>query len=346
MAEVATKERVGAVRGVRVDCISEVGWFDSETQLVDLGKKPGLRSTVVSDQYDLLNVWPPGGSFHCENIAGVCSLVRFTHCDSASSHCIMLDCGWNPSYLRKRLQEEGVVEAIRGGEVEAIVVSHEHFDHFWGISAVLELRPSIDVIVPSGMTARGLQLIQDSGHTGRVIRLPAAAAAAAAGGAGGAGSRHVVAAIPGIPGLLAIHFSEERISYGVRGEVSLGFVVEGKGLALVTGCSHPGVSSIVSAACDTLSGLLGVPVPLHGLYGGLHQSPYGDWDAKHQSAVEALAASLREAGIKCLGCNHCTGVPGVSALLAILGPGIVRSGSGRNGSLSALYIGNGDSFLF
>jgi hypothetical protein len=60
-----------------------------------------------------------------------------------------------------------------------------------------------------------------------------------------------------------------------------------------------------------------------------------------QLPQEAMIRDMGRYGFDRIACNHCTGLPAVE-LMTALGYPIVR-GTGNLGSISDLYIGNGDS---
>jgi 7,8-dihydropterin-6-yl-methyl-4-(beta-D-ribofuranosyl)aminobenzene 5'-phosphate synthase len=76
---------------------------------------------------------------------------------------------------------------------------------------------------------------------------------------------------------------------------------------------------------------------IHAVYGGLHISPFDDWDEKRDAAIKSLAGF----GVQRLGCNHCTGQMAVRKMLEA-GLPVVR-GTARHGSKTDLFLGNGDA---
>jgi metal-dependent hydrolase (beta-lactamase superfamily II) len=50
------------------------------------------------------------------------------------------------------------------------VISHEHFDHWWGVEVPLKLNPYLDIVVPEGFSAQGVEFIKKKGHKGALIR--------------------------------------------------------------------------------------------------------------------------------------------------------------------------------
>jgi 7,8-dihydropterin-6-yl-methyl-4-(beta-D-ribofuranosyl)aminobenzene 5'-phosphate synthase len=50
------------------------------------------------------------------------------------------------------------------------VISHEHFDHWWGVEVPLKLNQYLDIVVPEGFSAQGVEFIKKKGHKGALIR--------------------------------------------------------------------------------------------------------------------------------------------------------------------------------
>jgi 7,8-dihydropterin-6-yl-methyl-4-(beta-D-ribofuranosyl)aminobenzene 5'-phosphate synthase len=201
-------------------------------------------------------------------------------------------------------------------------------DHLFGLQAVLELQPDIAIYIPStfsddacrfiaGADAPDAHAANAAPHRGELIRLKA-------------GRVHAL-----MPGLAAVGF-DLPIILGIEGEQLLYARIEGKGLVAVTGCGHQGVDSIMGFARDHLTD----GAEIYGLYGGLHLAPFGPLAPEKEAAVRDMGKYR----LKRIACNHCTGLPAVQ-LMTELGYPVVR-GSGRDGSISDLYIGNGDSVTF
>ena len=103
-----------------------------------------------------------------------------------------------------------------------------------------------------------------------------------------------------------------------------------------TGCCHEGVIGMLEYAKQAFDGF----TEFHGVYGGLHISPFEEWGP----AQDELLDALKTYRLQRLACNHCTGVLAVKKMLE-RGMTVVR-GSGRHGSRSEYYLGNGDTVVF
>ena len=202
-------------------------------------------------------------------------------------------------------------------EIEALFISHEHFDHFWGLPVTLKYDPNITIYVPEGFYPEGMQYLKDAGHKGKLIV-----------------SKKGLSKIQ--PGMAAFVFGIPIICR-VYGEQSLYFNVAGKGLVSVTGCCH---QSIIQFAETAYREIKYEKDQLHGVYGGLHISPFEDWDPKYDD----LVISLGKYGFEKIGCNHCTGIVCAKKFIAAGYP--VVEGSAKNRSKDKAYLGNGDIITF
>ena len=61
---------IGALRRLRIRCISETGWFDTATVFGDIKDAGGAET----DQYTI--PWPPFGALHADNAAGFSALLE------------------------------------------------------------------------------------------------------------------------------------------------------------------------------------------------------------------------------------------------------------------------------
>jgi 7,8-dihydropterin-6-yl-methyl-4-(beta-D-ribofuranosyl)aminobenzene 5'-phosphate synthase len=297
---------IGLLRRLTIRCISETGWFDTATVFGDIKEAGGTET----NQYAI--PWPPFGALHADNAAGFSALLEAEATDGVVRR-LLFDTGWNPAWMDRRFAEEGIDELLRQGQIEALIVSHEHFDHFWGIGSTLKHCPGITIYIPDGFHPDGFDLIRRQGHTGQVVTVPV--------------ERPLVL----FPGLALVSFPM-RTLLKVDGEIVLYAHIQDRGLTMVTGCGHGGVLNLLDYARRTFQG----GERIHAIYGGLHISPLENWDETREQVVNAL----RGYGIDKIACNHCTGRTAVEKMLE-LGLPVVR-GTARHGSQTNLFVGNGD----
>jgi len=297
---------IGALRRLTIRCISETGWFDTATVFGDIKDAGGAEI----DQYAI--PWPPFGTLHADNAAGFSALLEAEATDGTVRR-LLFDTGWNPAWIDRRFAEEGIDELERTIFEGLRIISHEHFDHFWGIGSTLKHCPDIRIYIPEGFHPAGFAHIKQQGHTGEVVTVPT--------------DQPLVL----FPGLALVGFPMHTL-LKVDGENVLYANLQDRGLTMVTGCGHGGVLNLLDYARRTFQG----GERIHAIYGGLHISPLEDWDDTREQVVNALS----EYGIAKVACNHCTGRTAVEKMLE-RGLPVVR-GTARNGSQTNLFVGNGD----
>ncbi len=336
---------IGVCKSVKVTNISETSWFENAALMGDIKGAGGL----LVNQYDYN--WPPFGNgkglgkgsyedgiskikhllphnlgeawkiieqntVHPENAGGYAALIEVEEMDG-KIHKFLLDSGWSYKWMDECFRREGIDEMLRNKEIEALFISHEHFDHYWGLPVTLQYDPEIPIYIPEGFYPEGLQYIKDSGHKGEVITV----------------KNGLKTHVPG----MASYVFPIPIICRVFGEQSLYFNVAGKGLVSVTGCCHQGIIRFAETAIKEIKY---ENDSFHGIYGGLHISPFDDWDPKYDD----LVISLRNYGFEKIGCNHCTGVLCAKKFIAAGYP--VIEGTAQHRSKDTAYLGNGDVLHF
>lgn len=297
---------MGVLKRLKIRCISETGWFNTDEVFGDIRDAGGAEV----DQYAI--PWPPFGDLHADNAAGFSALLEAEEIDGSVRR-LLFDTGWNPAWMDRRFAEEGIDRLLRAGEIGALIISHEHFDHFWGIGSTLKHCPGITVYVPEGFHEAGFELIHQQGHTGEVRTIPA--------------DRPRVL----FPGVALACFPMNTL-LKVGGENVLYAHLQDRGLAMVTGCGHGGVLNLLEYARQNFVG----GERIHALYGGLHIAPLNDWDEARDRIIDGLKGYK----VDKLACNHCTGRTAVEKMLELGLP--VQRGTARNGSQTDLFLGNGD----
>ena len=336
---------IGVCRRVKVTNISETSWFNNAELMGDIKGAGGL----LVDQYTYN--WPPfadgtglgkgsyergiaqikhllpnkldeawaiatAKSIHPENPGGFAALVEVEDMDG-KVHKYLLDTGWSYQWMDESFRREVVDKLLASGEIEALIISHEHFDHFWGLPVTMKYAPGIKMYVPDTLYPSGFQYIKDSGHKGELVRV----------------KKGLNKIAPG----MASYMFEVPIICKVFGEQSLYFNVADLGLVSVTGCCQQGIILFADTAYKELKYERD---KFHGLYGGLHISPFEDWDPKYDD----LVIGLKKWELEKVGCNHCTGI--VTAKKFVEAGYPVVQGSARFRSKEKVYLGNGDVIEF
>ncbi len=314
-ADKGGKYEIGQCKQLKIKCVSELGWFDSD-KLVDQIKSAGGTDT---NQWAI--PWDP------KNAAGSCSLLEMEGLDG-SRHKLLLDAGWNPEYMDQCFKREGIDQMLKNKEIEALVFSHEHMDHLWGLETVLKYDPEIQILIPATFYPEGMHFLNGAEymqsharnqipHQGELVKLEPGKIAKLYDGCG----------------LVAFDLP---ILIRVQGEQSLYFNIKDKGMVCVTGCCHQSILTLADFAQERIKG----GETMYGVYGGLHIAPFGPMNPEREHIVKGMG----KYGFKKIACNHCTGQAAVKRMIE-LGYPVVR-GTGQHGSQSELYVGNGDEVVF
>ena len=320
-AAIGPKADIGVCKRVKIKCISETGWWSNALLLSDLKQagKGNLKKGLGVSQWEI--------DWNRNNGAGSCSLIEVETLDG-KTHRILIDTGWDPFWMDKRFKEEKVDEMLMDGAIDFLFITHEHLDHFWGLETTLTYNPKIKIVIPSTFYPeayhflRGAQFLYPKArnlvpHRGELVETK-----------------------PGkvynwFPGCGSATF-DFPIIVRIRGEQSLFFNVKGKGMVLVTGCGHQSLLALADFVQKKVVG----GEKMYGVYGGLHIAPFGPIIPKRAPIITGMA----KYNFKKIACNHCTGLAAVKKMID-LGYPVVR-GTARYGSVSDLYVGNGDEVVF
>jgi 7,8-dihydropterin-6-yl-methyl-4-(beta-D-ribofuranosyl)aminobenzene 5'-phosphate synthase len=340
-----TRRQIGEVKSVKVTNISETSWFDNKTLMGDIRGAGGLLVNQYTYNWapfadvkgklgkgsfengvknlqpylakaDLESAWAfqVENAVNPQNSGGFSALIEVETLDGETKR-ILLDSGWSFDWIEKAFKREGIDKMLAENKIDMFVSSHEHFDHFWGVPVVFKYAPTIKTYYPKGFYPEGLEYFKLAGHRGERIETQ-----------------------PGLtvlfPGAALFNF-QTPIICRVFGEQSLFFNVKDRGLVTVTGCCHQGILQFASVAQRAVEAK-----KLYGLYGGLHVSPFEEWDPKYDD----LVAVFKKWGFEKVACNHCTGIL-TARKLQEAGIAIVQ-GTARYGSKDKAYLGNGDTVTF
>ncbi|MFO7956579.1 MAG: MBL fold metallo-hydrolase [Candidatus Brocadiia bacterium] len=169
-------------------------------------------------------------------------------------------------------------------EVNAVVLSHMHWDHIGGLDAVLEANPRVRVHAPAAFSSTFLRDME--GRAEAVVRTE--------------GPQQVVNSV-WTTRVLERPFAEQAL-----------YVEVAEGIVVLTGCAHPGVVALTRAAHEA-SGQ-----PVHAALGGFHMS------SMSRSEIKRVIAELQELGVEHVGPCHCSGDPARRAMREAYGEGYLN----------------------
>ncbi len=336
---------IGVCKSVKVTNISETSWFDNSIFMSDVTASGGL----LVDQYTFN--WAPFGNgkgpgkgtyeegmkkiahllpnkleeawaiakencIHPDNPGGFSCLVTVEAMDGQKTN-YLFDCGWSYTWMDQSFQREGIDKMLANNEIKAFISTHEHMDHYWGFPVIMKYNPNIHVYRPSTFYPAGKDYMTRSGHVGKLTE--------------------VTKGLHKLQDGVALYQFECPIIFKVYGEMSLYCNVKDVGLVSITGCCHQGIILFADTAYKELAY---EKDQFYGLYGGLHISPFDDWDPKYDD----LVIGLKKWDLQRVGCNHCTGL--ITAQKFVDAGYPVVQGTARFRSKTTNYLGNGDVIAF
>jgi 7,8-dihydropterin-6-yl-methyl-4-(beta-D-ribofuranosyl)aminobenzene 5'-phosphate synthase len=252
-------------------------------------------------------------------------------------HSLLLDAGPEGATLVRN----AAILGVDFGAVEAIVLSHGHWDHGGGLVTAVESvtarRPGVPVpcFVHPGMFAQrgsqrpdGVLIVQEPVPTPQRLAAAGASVQNTREAQVVAGDLFYVSGeVPrvtryevGLPGHV------KRAADGrtwepdplIMDERFVAVHVKGRGQFVFSACSHAGIVNVLTHAGETFPG-----VPLYGSMGGLHLS------GSTEKIIPDTVADLKRFGLGLLAPGHCTGWRAMSLLAREFGDELAPSAVGK-----------------
>jgi 7,8-dihydropterin-6-yl-methyl-4-(beta-D-ribofuranosyl)aminobenzene 5'-phosphate synthase len=252
-------------------------------------------------------------------------------------HTLLLDAGPEGATLVRN----AAILGVDFGVVEAIVLSHGHWDHGGGLITAVESvaarrpgAPAPCFVHPGMFVQRGSQrpdgvlIVQESVPTPERLAAAGASVQNTREAQVVAGDLFYVSGeIPrvtryevGLPGHV------KRAADGrtwepdplIMDERFVAVHVKGRGLFVFSSCSHAGIVNVLTHAGETFPG-----VPLYGAMGGLHLS------GSTEKIIPDTVTDLKRFGLGLLAPGHCTGWRAMSLLAREFGDELAPSAVGK-----------------
>jgi 7,8-dihydropterin-6-yl-methyl-4-(beta-D-ribofuranosyl)aminobenzene 5'-phosphate synthase len=258
---------------------------------------------------------------------GLSCLITAHH--GSSNRTLLFDSGPEADTFERNTRQLG----IDLGNVEAVVLSHGHWDHAGGLLRAIDMIRSDgknrdlpyyahpDMFRPRGrqLPDGGIMPMEDvpsiaelTAHGARVVatREPQAPLD---------GMFYVSGEIPRVTPFetgLPFHYAKTESGWEpdpwIIDERWLGVRVAGKGLVVFTACSHAGVINVLKDARAKHP-----DIPLYCVLGGFHLS------GATEKIIPETVAALREFGLTYIAAGHCTGWRAMAALVNAFGDQVV-----------------------
>ena len=174
-------------------------------------------------------------------------------------------------------------------DLDLIVISHNHGDHTGGLNSILDIKSGIPVYFGDSFPSGFSENISNKGAT--PVRVNKSIEIC----------EHV--------------FSTGEL-HGPVNEQSLIIDTE-KGLVIVTGCSHPGIISILKRSKEILN------KKIYLVFGGFHLLNHTD------AQIKNIIQEFKSLGVEKCGATHCTGDKAISLFKEAYGENYVSMGVGQ-----------------
>jgi 7,8-dihydropterin-6-yl-methyl-4-(beta-D-ribofuranosyl)aminobenzene 5'-phosphate synthase len=188
----------------------------------------------------------------------------------------------------RRLLGNMAILGIDPRSVESVVLSHTHGDHTGGLSALLATGVRPTVYLPPSFSRSFKDRVSQT--------------------------TVVVEVAPG-QSLAEGLFTTGEMGRGIPEQALV--IRTDRGLAVVTGCAHPGVVQMTAQAKALFSD------PVYLVLGGFHLG------SKSDAEISAILAEFRRLGVEKVAPCHCTGERAISRFAAEYGEDFIQAGVGR-----------------
>lgn len=216
---------------------------------------------------------------------------------------------------------ETAIDLVRAGQASRRVPVHMHPDMFFQRAMRTkngDMQPFEDVPTAAALTSRGADVILERRPSLLLDRLFHISGEIA----------RVTDFERGMPGQYRRHPGEITWEPDpwVVDERSVEVLVQDCGLVIFTACSHAGVINVIRHARDRFAN-----IPIHCVLGGLHLS------GANEAIIPSTVESLKQFDIHIIAPGHCTGWRAVNALTQAFGDNVVAPlAVGKTFSFSAL----------
>lgn len=230
---------------------------------------------------------------------------------------ILFDTGNDAAIFARNVKQLGV-DLTR---LDAVVISHRHGDHTTGLEVVVAANPRVPIYVPQepaffGGGAPKEFLARDPALPPQMRYFDGKDTVLRSGTPWPAANFQIVRGTTEIlPGFFVLSTRSEKAGTREMNELSLA-IRSPKGLAVIVGCSHPGVENILAAAAK-------IERQLYTTIGGFHLV------LAPAEEIERIAHMLHDTlGLQRVAPGHCTSEPGFAAFMRKFGDRFDQAGLG------------------
>jgi 7,8-dihydropterin-6-yl-methyl-4-(beta-D-ribofuranosyl)aminobenzene 5'-phosphate synthase len=299
-----------------------------------------LSSVPAYVETEMPRLWKRGlklwsGRCMCCAAHGLACAVTVWHGDTA--HTLLFDTGPDESVFRRNVERLG----FDMGCVESIVLSHGHWDHSGAMLLALEMiqlsdggRPVPTYMHPGMYRSRAMKAADGSMRPFADVPSQAQLEQAGALVVNAVEPQLILddlffvsGEIPRVTAFETGMQGQHRRTVDGQGwepdplvidERFIAVSVKGKGVVVLTACSHAGVVNVMTHARDCFAG-----ETLYGVLGGFHLS------GGNERMIPETVAALRAFELKTIAAAHCTGWRAVNALANAFGDAVAPAAVGK-----------------
>ena len=299
-----------------------------------------LSSVPAYVETEMPRLWKRGlklwsGRCMCCAAHGLACAVTVWRGDTA--HTLLFDTGPDDSVLGRNVERLG----FDMGGIESIVLSHGHWDHSGAMLLALEMiqlsnggRPVPTYMHPGMYRSRAMKAADGSMRPFADVPSQAQLEQAGALVVNAIEPQlilddlfYVSGEIPRVTAFETGMQGQHRRTLDGQGwepdplvidERFIAVSVKGKGVIVLTACSHAGVVNVMTHARDCFAG-----ETLYGVLGGFHLS------GGNERIIPETVAELRAFELKTIAAAHCTGWRGVNALANAFGDAVAPAAVGK-----------------
>ena len=299
-----------------------------------------LSSVPAYVETEMPRLWKRGlklwsGRCMCCAAHGLACAVTVWRGDTA--HTLLFDTGPDDSVLGRNVERLG----FDMGGIESIVLSHGHWDHSGAMLLALEMiqlsnggRPVPTYMHPGMYRSRAMKAADGSMRPFADVPSQAQLEQAGALVVNAIEPQlilddlyYVSGEIPRVTAFETGMQGQHRRTLDGQGwepdplvidERFIAVSVKGKGVIVLTACSHAGVVNVMTHARDCFAG-----ETLHGVLGGFHLS------GGNERIIPETVAELRAFELKMIAAAHCTGWRAVNALANAFGEAVAPAAVGK-----------------